>query len=94
MEDENRCTGRSTRLIDEYIQKLFTTGCVTVIDHCNEKHNNMVLLTKIMSRIKNEHPHILEKISINKGSLKIKLNDPDIILKNRKLKFDWLEKNV
>lgn len=38
MSDENRRTGRTTRIVDAAIQELFKTGKCTVVDHFGGTH--------------------------------------------------------
>jgi hypothetical protein len=39
MEDQKlRATGRTTRLVDIYVQELFTKGICVVVDHCDMSH--------------------------------------------------------
>ena len=58
MEDKNRCTGRSTRLVDDYIQELFKNKKVIVKDHYesgNDMHINNFLADRILRRLALEH---------------------------------------
>lgn len=60
---EDRMTGRSTRLADEYVQKLFENYqdpdnkmlYVTVVDHFPERNSNLFLVSTIQRRISIEH---------------------------------------
>ena len=55
--NENK-SGRTTRLIDEYIQKFFNEPMYTpiiVCDHVNTQENNTELLRKITERLLAEH---------------------------------------
>ena len=51
----NRRSGRSTRLIDEYIQELFTTGRVRVLDHHSSREAHNDLFVRVITRLKVEH---------------------------------------
>lgn len=74
LDNLERRTGRSTRLIDKYIQELFEKKIVIVYDHYPkiEAHND--LFNRVMTRLKNEH-HAGYKFSIksDKKLLKIEI---------------------
>lgn len=55
--DLNRATGRTTRLIDQYIQILFTTPNkeIEIIDHHGTQKDNEFLARKVLSRLYAEH---------------------------------------
>lgn len=57
-EFNGRASGRSTRLVDFYIQELFKNkGCfIKVIDHHPTHKADLNLLHMITSRLDNEHP--------------------------------------
>lgn len=57
---KNRNTGRSTRLVDKYIQEFFTKELGTsikVIDHIDSDQTNNALMQKLVSRLVSEHGH-------------------------------------
>lgn len=56
---EYRATGRTTRLVDDYIQKLYenTGRFVEIVDHYPSRTADLHLCSKIISRMENEHPH-------------------------------------
>lgn len=73
-----RATGKSTRLIDFYIQELFNKKEIFVIDHDKfgeNKYANNDLLDKIMRRLHSEHYRITKYLTVNRGKNSIKLND-------------------
>lgn len=53
-----RRTGKSTRLIDQYIQQLFELGTITVHDHHESEVSHLLLKEKILKRLSFEHPFI------------------------------------
>lgn len=60
---EERATGRSTRLIDKYIQEFFTNPPgigVRVMDHNmeNDAEPHTILLERVVSRLRIEHPNV------------------------------------
>ena len=69
----DRCTGRTTRAIDGAIQDLFHTGKCVVWDHENSRESNNILLDKVIQRLQNEHPHIMNKIIVDIKELSISL---------------------
>ena len=63
-EDSNRATGRTTRLVDYYIQKLFNNPNeeIKIIDHINTQQSNTHLTQLILQRMYNEHRQIKIKV--------------------------------
>ena len=63
-EDSNRGTGRTTRLVDYYIQELFNhpNEEVEIIDHTNTRQSNTHLTQLILQRMYNEHRQIKIKV--------------------------------
>jgi len=55
MLNENRRTGRTTRLIDGYIQQLFEEGSVLIKDHHDSPDSHCYLFRKVLARLKAEH---------------------------------------
>jgi hypothetical protein len=56
-----RKSGRTTRLIDDYIQLLFTTdkgSLIKIRDHFPANDAHRMLMDKIIERMKNEHPGV------------------------------------
>jgi len=72
-----RRIGTSTRLIDSYVQELFTRGKITVKDSVlpEVKNCNIVLFERIQRRLKIEHGRIdgTSMFVFNKKSLTIKI---------------------
>lgn len=59
MEDNNRASGRTTRLTDKYIQEFFNNGTTGYIaDHYGDHRANTMLYKRICFRLDLEHPHI------------------------------------
>lgn len=77
---ENRCTGRTTRLIDKAIQTLFNKGKCYVIDHYygnrgrNKLHDNNVL-SRAYNRLLIEHSHIKDRLIIDEYNQTIEIKD-------------------
>lgn len=69
IEEETRATGRSTRLVDKYIQDLFNNGEVVIIDHHNIQKVNNYLTSKVINRLKLEHIGLLFEVNKNKIKL-------------------------
>lgn len=61
MDDELRATGRTTRLVDKYIQDLFNNRgeWITVIDHWGSRHANDYLVERIIKRFHNEYNAVI-----------------------------------
>ena len=65
---EPRCCGQTTRLVDEYIQKLFNEGYIEPKDHHRNGENkraNLELTERIRNRLRFEHPMTYSKLKIN-----------------------------
>lgn len=69
----DRCTGKTTRAIDGAIQDLFHTGKCIVWEQSGSTQENNILLNKVLQRLQNEHPHIMNKIEISIKDLSIQL---------------------
>jgi hypothetical protein len=57
----NRATGRTARLVDDYVQKFFNEPMNTPIaiqDHYNDRFSDYQLLQKVVKRLDNEYPNI------------------------------------
>ena len=63
-EESNRATGRTTRLVDYYIQELFKhpNEEVEIIDHINTQQSNIHLTQLVLQRMYNEHRQIKIKV--------------------------------
>jgi hypothetical protein len=69
-----RRVGNTTRLLNYYIEELFTKGEIVVKDHHNSYVISKVLFNKIIKRLEFEHNFIKNKhFSINYLSLEITL---------------------
>ena len=69
--EELRCTGRTTRLADDYIQSLFKYGIIEVKDH--HSNGTLFLFRIIQDRLSREHSRIkFEYSSRSKYSIEIK----------------------
>lgn len=66
----DRGSGRTTRLIDSYIQELFLNGEVTPRDHHDNKMSHLYLTDKIRARLNSEHPNLVYDI-FNSTSIKL-----------------------
>lgn len=69
--DSNRATGRTTRLVDYYIQKLFNNPNeeIEIIDHYNIQQSNIHLTQMILRRLYEEHRGVKIKV-VNQNILK------------------------
>lgn len=72
--DEKRKSGRSTRLVDQYIQLLFEVDKgtnVKVRDHYPSNDAHRQLLDRIIKRLKNEHPDLQFEYDVRERTIKI-----------------------
>ncbi len=58
IEESQRNTGRTTRLVDQYIQEFFEKGEVIVRDHEDRSAHHLRCTYLILRRLKLEHPQI------------------------------------
>jgi hypothetical protein len=78
MDDPLRATGRTTRIIDNLIQELFTTGKCTCIDHYDTPESSRFLAEKVVRRMTYEHSQKViitylngySYIELNKGEVR------------------------
>lgn len=70
-----RKSGRTTRLIDDYIQLLFTTdkgSLIKVRDHYPSNDAHRMLIDKIINRLKAEHPGINIDVNYRERTIRLK----------------------
>ena len=73
-----RCTGRTTRLADAYIQLLFTTGEIFVIDHhIGSVRADLYLRDIILHRLEMEHCYAYGNIKVSGKSIRLQLGNLD-----------------
>lgn len=69
-----RASGQTTRLVDEAIQTLFTTGSVVCKDHHDNSRSHTRLMLIVVDRLQQEHGmRVIEDYTIDRGRYKIKL---------------------
>lgn len=71
----SRQSGRSTRLVDKYIQDLFTNGEVIITDHYDTKASHIFLLHRVLKRLESEHPHAFKLIEVKDLKIKLKVGE-------------------
>lgn len=72
--EEKRKSGRSTRLVDQYIQLLFEVDKgtnVKVRDHYPSNDAHRQLLDRIIKRLKNEHPDLQFEYDVRERTIKL-----------------------
>jgi len=81
----NRRTGQTTRIVDDYIQELFTKGSITVVDNEDTYELNRRVTSIIKKRLIVEHNHLIpDGITIKeKINSKLRRNDITITLTNK-----------
>ena len=65
LDEKDRCSGRTTRLIDGLIQELFKEGKIKVYDHWDAIQSHEMVFKKILKRLSVEHPKIGLNADIN-----------------------------
>ncbi len=74
MKNEKRMTGKTTRLVDSYIQHLFVFGWVIIMDHQGDKNTHDEIFRRTINRLEMEHgQYNMVKYSINRKLRKITL---------------------
>lgn len=66
-----RQNGYTTRLVDEYIQQLFTTGKIQVKDHYPNISASQDLVSRILNRLQLEHNLTKKDLEVNKNTFEI-----------------------
>ena len=83
IEELHRATGRSTRRVDDYIQKLFEQGKIKINDHFDTRIAHDYLFDRVMRRLIFEHPNLEDcYLERNKATRCIKI-DLEKLQKNR-----------
>lgn len=65
---DGRRVGNTTRLIDSFVQQLFTTGSVIVYDHHTSDHAWKIMI----GRLEREHYDVMKHLELNKVRRTIK----------------------
>jgi hypothetical protein len=83
-----RRSGRTTRLIDYYIQELFIRGETTVMDHHRSEsfYTKNVVFKKLLKRLSFEHQIYKEDLIISNNTISIK-NKEIISLSSDRIKL-------
>lgn len=68
-----RRNGKSTRLVDKYIQDLFTFGEVEVRDHLDIPTQHDLLVERVLDRLSREHKFLMPFLFRDKTKLTIVL---------------------
>lgn len=84
-----RMTGRTTRLVDEYVQKLFEAEngeWIYPIDHANRLTNKATenLILRIVRRMENEHGINIEVRKCDRVAIRIPIDFANRLAENRK----------
>lgn len=66
-----RRRGRTSRLVDFYIQELFTKGEIEVRDHYDHKNAHRFLLSRIVNRYNNEYSKSFQTLIIKDLNVKL-----------------------
>ncbi len=68
-----RMTGRTTRIVDEFVQMLYKNEgkWVVIYDHFPSDNNDRIVLEKVITRMKIEHPQ--DKLEIDRSRNRLKL---------------------
>ena len=71
--EEARATGRTTRLVDSYVQEFFTRGnqWIYIKDHTDTRESNRMVMMKGVQRLSSEHG-IFPLIDNKKIAIKMK----------------------
>lgn len=76
-QDKYRRTGRTTRLCDAFIQKLFQNVGkeIQIYDHYVTYSSVDMLTEKIINRLKLEHPHVKWEVRMSNGCVFMSITD-------------------
>lgn len=76
-QDKYRRTGRTTRLCDDFIQKLFQNVGkeIQIYDHYVTYSSDDMLTEKITNRLKLEHPHVKWEVRRGNGCVFMSITD-------------------
>lgn len=77
LEDSQRCTGRTTRICDDIIQRLFANvgNKVLVSDHWHDRGADEMLASKVIRRLDLEHPIVHATVSRDNSGIYISIQD-------------------
>lgn len=77
MQNKYRCTGRTTRRCDDFIQKLFQNVGeeIQICDHYRTRSADEMLAHKIIRRLELEHPHVKPNVRISGRCIFMSITD-------------------
>ena len=77
MQNKYRCTGRTTRRCDTFIQKLFQNVGEEnqICDHYRTRSADEMLAHKIIRRLELEHPHVKPNVRISGRCIFMSITD-------------------
>ena len=77
LRDNYSYTGRTTRLCDNLIQKLFQNVGeeIQISNHYGTRSSDDMLTEKIINRLKLEHPHVKWKVRKGNGCIFMRITD-------------------
>lgn len=77
LQDKYKHTGRTTRLCDAFIQKLFQNVGkeIQIYDHYVTYSSDKMLTEKIINRLKLEHSHVKWKVRKGNGCIFMSITD-------------------
>ena len=77
LEDSQRCTGRTTRICDEIIQRLFANvgNKVLVSDHRDDCDADEMLANRVIRRLDLENPMVHATVSRDNSGIYISIQD-------------------
>lgn len=89
----NRATGRTARLVDDYVQKFFNEPMNTPIaiqDHYSDRFSDYQLLQKVVKRLDNEYPNIkYEKDNLKCVITRTSMTPRERVMKERNAIYQW-----
>lgn len=77
IQNKYRCTGRTTRRCDTFIQKLFQNVGeeIQICDHYRARSADELLAHKIIRRLELEHPHVKPNVRISGRCIFMSITD-------------------
>lgn len=73
-----RRSGRSTRIVDNSIQKLFIDKTVTIRDHHHTREASLLVFNRVIKRLINERLIHESNLKITKSNLTISIIDENV----------------
>lgn len=93
---KKRKTGRTTRLVDAFVQELFEKRgeWVNIFDHYHERNASELLIKRIVARLKNEHGVTSTDLDVNYNAMSMRILPIECDFSMHKYEIEQIEQEI